>query len=274
MLVVVEPVSAQWPLGEGQFWGKLSWFHHETTEQFRSNGDKLPFINSSAESLSDALFLDAAVGLTSRLDVWLQVPYFDLHFNDAADQRHSSGVGDVRLSARYNIAQLKGGGFPVSVRVTTKFPVVDFPIDAEIIPVGEGQFDYEFWLESGLSLYPLPAYTVLWLGYRYRTLNEETTRRPGNEFTFLAEIGGTSLLGGAGGKLVLDGVFGQPGEIQKIQLGPDDRRQILYVAPTMLYSFADSTLLEVAVRIPLLGNNYPAGALLSVGLFHSGSLWN
>lgn len=110
----------------------------------------------------------------------------------------------VRLSTRYNIAQLKRGGFPVSLRITTNFPVVDFPIEAEIIPVGEGRFDYE----SGLSLYPAARLHVLGLGYRYRTLNQETTRQPRNEVSFLPEIGGTSLFGGAGGKLVFDWVFG------------------------------------------------------------------
>jgi hypothetical protein len=73
----------------------------------------------------------------------------------------------VRLSARYNIAQLKRGRFPVSLCIASNFPVVDFPIDAEITRVGEGRFDYE----SGLSLYPAARLHVLWLGYLYRTLN-------------------------------------------------------------------------------------------------------
>jgi hypothetical protein len=70
--------------------------------------------------------------------------------------------------------------------------------------VGEGRLDYE----SGLSLYPAARLHVLWLGYLYRTLNQEATRQPGNEFSFLPEIGGISLFGGAGGKLVFDWVFG------------------------------------------------------------------
>jgi outer membrane putative beta-barrel porin/alpha-amylase len=273
-LFLSQPASAQWPLGKGNFWGKASLFYHETTQQFRSNGDKRPFLNSDAKSVSKAFFFDASVGLLDGLDVWLQVPYFDLTFNDDLDDRRSTGVGDIRLSARYNLFQLKGGALPVSARFTTKFPVNDFPINAEVIPVGEGQFDYELWLESGLSLWPLPAYTVVWLGYRWRTINTETTRKPGNEFTFLAEVGGTSLIGGLGSKVVVDGLFGGPGESEGLQVGDANRRQILYVAPTLLYTFTESTMLEFGARIPVFGKNWPAGVPFQIGLYHTGSLWN
>ena len=268
------PASAQWPAGQGGYWGKLSFFSHRTTEEFRANGEQRPFLNNDAVSLSRAVFADALVGVTDRLDLWVQVPYFDLSFNDAIETRESSGFGDIRASARLNLFNLRNGAIPVSVRFTTKAPIAELTIDAEIIPLGEGQWDYEAWLETGISLWPLPAYSVLWLGYRWRTLNEETTRDPGDEFTFLAEFGGTELVGGLGGKVVVDGLFGRPGRIQGIQLGTDDRRQILYVAPTALFNFNASTILEVAVRIPLKGKNFPAGGPVSIGLFHQGSLFN
>ena len=90
----------------------------------------------------------------------------------------------------------------------------------------------------------------------------------------LFRSGGTSLIGGLGGKVVVDGIFGRPGRIQGLQLGDLDRREIVYVTPTALYSFTDSTLLEVAVRIPLQGKNFPYGAPLQVGLFHQGSFFD
>jgi len=274
LLAAAVPASGQWPAGAGNFWGKVSFFHHQTTEQFRADGEKKPFINTGAESISQAIFLDLNVGVTDRLDLWLQAPYYDLEFNDAAGDRKSTGIGDVRLSARYNLFQLREGSLPVSARFTTKFPVNEFPIDAEIVPVGEGQFDFEAWLEGGLSLWPLPAYSVVWVGYRWRLENSKTTRKPGNELVFLAELGGTELVGGLGGKVVLDGIFGEPGAIQGVQLGSVDEREILYLAPTLFYSLTPSTLLEVGVRIPLQGKNYPAGAPMQIGLFRRGSFWN
>jgi len=271
---VAGPLQAQWPVGQGNYWVKGTFFRHTTTEEFRSNGDTREFLAQDAVSRSNAYFFDALFGVTDRLDVWTQIPYFDLTFDDASGDRNSTGIGDIRLSARYNILELRDGSIPISARFTAKVPVADLTIDAEVIPVGEGQWDYEAWLESGISLWPLPLYSVVWLGYRWRTLNEETTREPGDELTFLAEVGGTELLEGLGGKIVVDGIFGRAGVIQGIPLGPDDRREILYVAPTALYSFTSSTVLEVGVRVPLMGKNFPAGAPLQIGLFHQGSLFD
>jgi len=169
-------LAAQWPAGQGEGWAKLSAFHHRTTEQFRPDGERRPFLNDEAESVSSAVFLDVLVGVTDRLDLWAQVPWFHLRFDDVSDERTSSGVGDIRLSARHSLVQLRGGALPISARYTVKVPVVDFPQDAEVIPVGEGQWDHEAWLEAGLSLWPAPAYAVLWLGYRWRSRNDETTR--------------------------------------------------------------------------------------------------
>ena len=182
-----------------------------------------------------------------------------------SDERRSTGIGDVRLSARYNLLRLRGGSIPVSVRYTAKIPIVDFPLDAEVIPVGEGQWDHEAWLESGASFWPVPAYAVVWLGYRWRMKNEETTRDPGDEVVFLAEVGGT-VGRGVGGKLVLDGIFGKTGSIQGIDVSGDER-EILYLQPTVTYELAPSTALEVGTRFPLQGKNFPAGPQFTVGVF-------
>lgn len=276
MLVALLPgtAHAQWPVGQGAGWAKLSVVHHRTTEEYRADGRKAPFLNNGAESRSTAIFADVLLGVTDRIDVWVQVPYFDLNFDDDTEKRHSAGIGDIRMSARVNLLQLRSGSIPISARFTAKAPVADLTIDAEVIPVGEGQWDYEAWLESGISLWPLPLYSVVWLGYRWRTLNQETTREPGDEFTFLGEVGGTSLIGGLGGKVVVDGIFGRPGKIQGLQLGDLDRREIVYLAPTALYNFTSSTVLEVSGRIPLHGKNFPAGAPVQIGLFHQGGIFN
>ena len=268
-----DPSEAQWPQGKGSFWAKVSYFRHQTTEQFRANGDKRPFLVGNGESRSSAVFVDALVGITDRLDVWAQVPYFDLSFDDDDADRRSTGVGDIRLSARYSLFKLRQGSLPVSFRMTTKIPVIDFPINAEQIPVGAGQWDYEAWLEAGLSLWPLPAYAVVWLGRRWRTLNEKTTRHPGDEFALLAELGVTSIVGGLGGKMTVDGIFAETGSIQGIPVSSDEA-EILYLAPGLTYQMTSSTALEAAIRIPLQGKNFPSGSPLMIALFHTGSLWN
>jgi len=262
------PSAAQWPEGHGNWWAKVSAFHHRTTEQFRADGDRRPFLNDDARSVSSAVFLDILVGVTDRLDLWAQVPWFHLRFDDVSDDRTSQGIGDIRLSARHTLVRLAGGAVPISARYTAKVPVVDFPQDAEVIPVGEGQWDHEAWLEAGASFWPAPAYAVLWLGYRWRTLNEDTTRDPGDERLLLAEVGG-SVTSSLGGKLVLDGVFGTNGSIQGLRVGSDARR-IVYLQPALTWQATSSTALEVGARYPLAGKNFPAGTQWTVGLFHRG----
>ena len=260
------PVAGQWAEGKGRYWVKLSGFRHVTTEQYRPDGRKRRFLNSDAESRSSAVFLDALVGVTDRLDLWLQLPYFDLNFDDDAGRRNSRGIGDVRVSARYNLLRLRGGSVPVSARFTAKIPVVDFPIDAEVIPVGEGQWDYEAWLETGVSLWPVPAYAVLWLGYRWRSLNAESTRDPGDERVLLAELGG-SLSGPLGAKLTVDALLGKNGSIQGIRVSGDER-EIIYIQPSVTYRIRPDLALEVGARMPVRGKNFPAGPQFTVGLFH------
>ncbi len=152
------------------------------------------------------------------------------------------------------------------MRFTTKIPVVDFPIDAEIIPVGEGQWDYEAWLEAGISLWLLPAYGVLWLGHRWRAINDETTRDPGSEIAVLAEFGGT-LVGRLGGKVAFDAIFGQDGASHGVKLG-NDQREIMYLNPNLTFQVTPRLSVEGGVRVPLHGKNFPAGPQFTLGFFH------
>lgn len=258
-------LDAQWAVGRGEHWVKLSVFHHATEERFDADGDVRPFLGTDARSSSTAVFLDAVYGLHDRVDLWVQLPYFDLHFDDAADDRHSAGFGDVRASLRYAVPPLFGVSVPLALRVGAKAPIRDFPIDAEIIPVGEGQWDLEAIGELGVSFWPTPAYGVLWLGYRWRLENTETTRDPGAEKVLLAELGGR-LFGAAGAKLTLDGTFGANGSIQGIRLG-QDRREILYLQPALTYALGGGFSLEAGARFPLHGRNHPAGSQLVAALF-------
>jgi hypothetical protein len=153
-----------------------------------------------------------------------------------------------------------------SGRFTAKVPVVDFPIDAEVIPVGEGQWDYEAWLEAGASFWPIPAYGVLWLGHRWRATNNATTRDPGDEYAFLAELGGT-LKGSLGGKVVIDAIFGGNGSIRGVNVSSDER-EIVYLQPTINFQVTPAFLLEAAIRVPLHGRNFPAGNQFMIGVFY------
>lgn len=255
--------EAQWPAGRGSGWVKLTGFSHGTDTQFDAGGDERR-IFGSGESESRAVFLDALLGVHDVVDLWLQVPWFDLRFTDVAADREAGGFGDARGFLRYAVGHHLLGGVPLSVRVGAKAPLRDFPLDAEIIPVGEGQWDVEAWLEGGRSFHPLPLYAVAWLGYRWRFENEEALTDPGDERLFLVDMGLTTRPVGA--KVVIDGLFGDDPVIQGVRAG-QGRREILQVQPEILVHVSERVSFEAGFRQPLHGRSYPAGRQYLVAVF-------
>ena len=134
----------------GQFWGKISFFHHQTTEQFRADGSKRPFINADAEShLAGPLprlerrcarrRRSLAAGAVLR-------PRVQRRRGRPPERRRRATCGSPRATT----SSSSGTEACPSPRGSRRSSAVnDFPIDAEIIPVGEGQFDFEAWLEGG-----------------------------------------------------------------------------------------------------------------------------
>lgn len=256
-------VGAQWPAGRGAGWVKLTGFSHSTDTQFDAAGGERRIFGSGV-SESRAVFLDALVGVHDVLDLWIQVPWFDLAFTDVAAAREARGFGDARGFVRYAVGHHFLAGVPLSVRVGAKAPLRDFPLDAEIIPVGEGQWDVEAWAEAGRSFHPLPLYAVAWLGHRWRFENEEAQVDPGDERLFLLDAGLTTRPIGA--KLVVDGLFGTDPVIQGVRAG-QGRREIVVLQPEILVQLTPAVSLEAGFRQPLHGRSYPAGRQYLVGVF-------
>ena len=263
LLLAPAPALGQWPAGTGQGWVKLTAMAHRTTTRFDAAGDERDFF-ADGESTSRALFLDALVGVHPYVDLWLQLPWFDLSYDDAAGKRDASGFGDVRAYTRWSVGHHLLGGIPLSVRLGAKAPVQDFPLDAEVIPVGEGQWDVELWLEGGHSFHPFPAYASAWVGYRWRFENETARRDPGDERLFLVDVGLTAEPVGA--KVVVEGLFGDNPVIQGIRVG-QGARQVVVVQPEILLRVTPSVLAELGMRQPLHGQSWPAGRQWVAGVF-------
>ena len=267
LLAVAVPADAQWPAGQAAGWAKLSLFSHSTTERYDAAGEVRRFLGNG-ESVSRAVFLDVLWGVHDVVDVWVQVPWFDLSFDDVGGDRDASGLSDVRGYLRYGLGHHLLGGLPLSVRAGAKVPVTDFPVDAEVIPVGEGQWDLELWLEGGHSFHPVPAYAVAWLGYRWRLENEVAFRDPGDERVFLLDLGLTTRPLGA--KVVLEGAYGLTPEIEGLEVA-SARREILQIQPELLWRATDRLTVEAGLSTPLTGRNHPAGTqLLLAGFFEIG----
>ena len=111
------------------------------------------------------------------------------------------------------------------------------------------------------SFWPVPVYAILWLGYRVRMENSEQFIDPGNEFVFLGEAGvnptpDTFL------KATFDGFRGERREVDGILTGTQRR------IATLQFTGAVRTgpvWPEVAVRIPISGQEFPAGVQFVFG---------
>ena len=215
---------------------------------------------------SRAVFLDLYYGVTDRVDLGLQIPFFRQTFENVGFRppNTASGISDIRAFAKINLIQ---NPFVGSLTFGAKAPTGEFKSQDGLIPVGEGQWDFDFIAQIGRSLYPLPAYANLDIGYRVRLKNEAISRDPGDEWFFIAEAG-YSPLNGLMLALKMEGIRGKPATVFGIRL-PRDVKRITYVAPTLFIGPYKNLSLETALRISAGGRNFPAGTMWVIGLSHT-----
>jgi hypothetical protein len=103
------------------------------------------------------VFLTASVGVFEGLDLWAQIPVHKLGVETQASSSASSGVADLRFSVRIT-PELFGFEAPLGLRFGSKLPAGKFPVDATVLPLTEGQHDFQISLESGTSFDFLPIY--------------------------------------------------------------------------------------------------------------------
>jgi hypothetical protein len=253
---------------------KSALFYQATSEQFCSGNLAFcsrhqrapfdPFIGGRSKSL--AVFTEAAYGLTGWLDLGVQVPYFSLEFRDLSNplRPRTSKFGDIRFYARY---RLFTNPVVTSIRFGAKSPTGGVNVDSEVVPIGEGQWDLEFYGDVGRSFTSFPGYANLSLGYRVRTRNDLFNFKPGDEASLLLE-GGWALIPRLMAKGTIDYLYsGHPKSLGFTFTS--QRRELLTVAPGFLYTPMSDLTIEALIRLPLRGQGFPAGPQFSLGLSYS-----
>lgn len=246
-------------LAPGSGWVQLSGYAQNATESFNPVGTRQRFVAGS-EFRTRSAFVTAAAGVARGLELWAQIPLHRLTVEGPAGASRGNGVGDVRFAARIS-ADIFGSSLPIALRGGVKVPGSDFPVDARLLPLSEGQTDIELSLESGRSLDPLPIYVVGWLGYRWRSENATAAREPGNEWFAHGAVGGG--LGRFNWEVGTDLLRGEPPIAQGFTLDNEGRRLVLLV-PTLGYAVGPGRL-EATLQSPLSGRNLPAATGLSIG---------
>ena len=144
-----------------------------------------------------------------------------------------------------------------------KLPIGDFDVGSSVIPLGDGQRDWELMLEVGRSFYPVPVYVMGWAGYRWREARDNGRVDYGNErFLYLA-AGGTAAV--VDFKVALEGWDGATPVFSSVRaVGAE--REMLRTNLSLLFDVGPGQL-EVGARIPLRGRNLPAGSDWVLGYF-------
>jgi len=267
---IVPPLHAQWVEPPGTGWAELRLSHHQTQDRFNRKGEVEPYFNKDAQSTTQSATFTGALGLWQGLDTWLKVPFHRLQFDDVVRERTSTGLGDPRFFARVgpNLFGIGDLATAVALRGGMKVPIGDFENDVEVVPLSEGQRDWEVLLEIGKSLHPWPVYVMGWVGYRWRETNPTTGLKPGNERLVYVAAGGS--VQPFRWKVAVDGFFGRPTQLSGATLSQDSRRELLQVIPTVGWRLGPGTL-EVGAEVPLHGRNLPAGPTFTLDYFVT---WN
>lgn len=246
-------------LAPGEGWGQVSLYQQRSHDFFGPDGDRRDFLAGS-EFLTRSVFLTAAVGVLEGVELWVQAPVHHLTVESAGGDSESTGLGDVRVAARLG-PELFRWDVPLAIRLGLKVPGSDFPVDATVLPLTEGQVDAEMSVESGYSFRTLPLYLVGWAGYRLRGDNSDAARTPGDEAFAHAAIGGMARF--IAWELGADWLRGSAPEAQGLEL-PGEKRRLVQLVPTIGVTVGGGRL-ELTSQIPVSGRNLPAGPGLSIG---------
>lgn len=253
--------AGAWVLPARRGWAQVSVFHQETRERYFLDGRRIPYFFEGRNRTS-GLFADVRYGVLERLEVAVQMPLYRLEFDDLADRRRSTGLGDLRLGGRWSFRK---GSTVATVGAALKFPTGEFVNDAEIVPVGEGQYDLDLTGETGHSFWPRAAYVSVLAGYRLRGTNRKNGISPGDEFFWSVE-GGHRIVSRLTLRGAARGLHGRRSRSFGLEI-PTLKREAVYVQPGVVWELAPERGIEMSLPFTVKGRNWPAGLAVGVSIY-------
>jgi len=250
-------------LQPGSGWIQATLFRLDTREQFGTGGSRERYF-SQGHLVTTSLLVTGAVGVRRGAELWAQLSGHALDFREVTGSRSRTGLGDVRLWVRLGpeIFVDDPSTLPVWVglRGGVKLPGSEFPVDALIIPLTEGQRDDELALEAGRAFHGGAVLVQGWMGRRWRSENTTSRIAPGNEW--FAYLSSTVATGPLRWKLVMQTLRGAPYRSFGAPL-PTSRRRMFELFPSVAHALGTGQV-EVGARFPVAGRNLPAGRALSL----------
>lgn len=241
-------------LAPGTGWAQIALHDQRSHQFFDAAGETRRFL-SNGRFRASSVFLTGALGIVPGLEIWAQAPIHALAFEDESGRRERTGLGDARFALRLAPELFGVSGLPFAIRTGFKAPGSEFPVDATVIPLTEGQWDAELSLETGGTPFGSDVYVLAWAGYRWRGENREIARIPGNERFAHVAVGGRAA--NLRLELGLDLLHGNPNREQGLLL-ETSRRRLVQIVPTLGRSVGPGDV-GIGAQIPVAGRNLPAG---------------
>ncbi|ACN14496.1 hypothetical protein HRM2_13870 [Desulforapulum autotrophicum HRM2] len=251
--------AGAWTAPKGRMYNKLSVNIYTADQQYNDSGNKTGFANDGDFSDTNINYY-MEYGITDTLTVLTSLSYKWLESEDLYSVSKTDGFSDVDLGLKYRLFSNRAG--VMSIQGLIKIPEMYDTDDA--VPLGNGQYDTEFRLLYGHSLYPfIPGYFNLEAGYRFRA------ESPADEFRYLVEFG-MDLTKTVYGRAKLDGIIGMgngdlsqdvsnnPTTSLDYDLGKLDLALGLHVSPKWCF--------ELGYRAEIYGENTAAGKNISLAV--------
>ena len=259
-------LAGPWTKGPGEAYVKFSQLYFGSNTYVDAQGNRV----EGADYVATTSSLYAEVGVLEGLHLQTFVPYiFSRNYFEQQEASYANvGFGDTLFAVQWTPVKTK---IPWALKLETKIPMYDLgavegPQAIQFPALGDGQVDATLWGGVGASLYPLPIYGLIELGYRHRTalyLGEDNGRRYKNTAALNGQVGAMFLEDRVIVAANVNGAFA---------LGEDEVTQsFLTVGPSVAVYVWKKFALEATVSPMVYSKNNSPGTTYSLGISYQPS---
>lgn len=251
--------AGAWTMPKGKMYARVALNYYEADQNYDGDGDRIDFDNNGDfYDVNGSVYLE--YGVLNRLTLIANTTYKYLEYENDDLISDSYGMGDIDVAARYLL--LGSGTYALSVQGLLKIP--EAYDEADDVPLGNGQFDVEFRLLYGQSLYPLiPGYCNAEVGYRFR--REE----PADEFRYLLELG-IDMTANSYARVKLDGILGIGNEKQELDMSGNptvtNDFDLAKLDVCIGYKISEAYGIELAYTPSVYGENTAVGTTWTIAV--------
>lgn len=255
-------LAGAWTAAKGALYHKATMNFYSADEQFNDSGSKRAMAgHGDFTDTNVSTYLE--YGITDTLTVLGTISYKWMESEDDSMTARTEGLSDMEAGLKYRL--LSGDFGVVSFQGLVKIPECYDEDDA--LALGNGQYDVEFRLLYGRSLYPVvPGYFNVEAGYRFRA------EEPADEFRYLVELG-LDFSSALYGRAKLDGILGMGNDDPSTNSAGNPTATLDYDLGKLDLAFgcriSPRWSFELGYRAEIYGKNTAAGENISLALILS-----